>query len=246
MKPLCLVVPVYGQHELTRALLEDVRREEAVCDVVIVDNRGDFQTDEAILMKPGRNLGWLGGTNYGLKFADQRKYPYLVCCNNDVRLSRGFCAALLEVAQRSGCGVFGPTYRGDHPHQWPSTGYQGEAAAFQPTGIVRKTGFLDGTCFGFSRTLYREIGGLDPLFEPLGWGADQDFCIRVRDRGLDVVITEDAYLYHLAGATAKTAVGDFYWKHAGADLTANMRTKYGPDFAQRVWGRWRPGPYVRA
>jgi GT2 family glycosyltransferase len=63
-----IIVPVYGRHDLTAAVLSDLARERAAFDVWFVDNQGDFDTEgrSVEVLTPNRNLGWAGGCNYGV------------------------------------------------------------------------------------------------------------------------------------------------------------------------------------
>src|SRR5215475_5890146 len=57
--------------------------------------------DEYVL-RQDRNLHWAGGINAGLLVAQEQGHPCYVLLNNDVRLSRGFLAGLLEAWEQTG------------------------------------------------------------------------------------------------------------------------------------------------
>lgn len=235
MKPICLVVPVYGEPEVTNQMLADVMREEELVEVVLVDNKGDFDSPLPVtILKPGTNLGWLSGTNHGLFFGYQQGYSLFVCMNNDVRLSPGFFHGLLPVTQQPACGLFGPAYRGSFYHQRPSSQYQGEAALYTPAKVVRPVANIDGTCLCIPRTTLSMVGYLDPFFEPRGWGADHDYCIRVRQTHRKIYVTEEAYLYHLTHHTA-SHLDPGYVTKAYEAYGEKMRQKYGEGYLKEVW-----------
>jgi GT2 family glycosyltransferase len=65
---LLVTVPVYGQHDYTHALVEDLERKDA--DYLIVDNRGDYpKLGGEQVIRPGENLGWAGGSDLGFRIA---------------------------------------------------------------------------------------------------------------------------------------------------------------------------------
>ena len=90
---LAVIIPVAGQHQLTRDLLADLRRDSHPCTVYIVDNGGDYQpvADEHVL-RPGKNLHWSGGCNLGLLTAqDQGHLAYVLCSTTTSGSAPGSC-----------------------------------------------------------------------------------------------------------------------------------------------------------
>jgi len=61
-----VVIPTYGQHDLTRAVITDCLHEPV--RVVVVDNKGDYQpsTNEKVI-RPGSNFGWLRANNLAIE-----------------------------------------------------------------------------------------------------------------------------------------------------------------------------------
>src|ERR1700730_11544341 len=112
---LLITVPVYGQHQYTHALVQDLEREGA--DYLIVDNRGDYPaTGKERIVKPGRNLGWAGGSDLGFRIAFSEGYSHAMTLNNDTRISRGFVAALVDRRLPADVGIVGPAI----DHGFPS------------------------------------------------------------------------------------------------------------------------------
>jgi len=62
-----------------------------------------------------------------------------------------------------------------------------------------------------TRELVSKAGMFDPTFSPkYGWGASGEYCIRAREHGFPVVLTEAAYCEHIGHLTAKHVIGDSY------------------------------------
>jgi len=226
-----VVIPVYGKPEMTHALLGDLRREGAYTDVVVVDNRGDYEAaaDEAVL-RPGENLGWAGGTNHGSVMARRDDHVAFVWLNNDTRLSQGFVAGLLHSWDDTGAAVLGPVYDCHWRHQRlvPTV----PVGSFRPQAATYRAPFVDGTCMFVPAATIDALGLLDAdAFAPLGWGAEIDYCLRARAAGLTVAVTRRAYLHHERAVTAKAVYGDYATYHANAYPAA-------VDALSRRWGSW--------
>ena len=71
---LLITVPVYGQHDLTHALVQDLEREGA--EYLILDNGGDYPAlGNERIVRPGRNLGWAGGVTAGSESRSPKAIP---------------------------------------------------------------------------------------------------------------------------------------------------------------------------
>lgn len=229
------VIPVYGHAEMTHDLVADLDRERALCDVVVVDNKGDYRPAGAeTVLRPGRNLGWAGGINFGSREAGAG-YGYLMWLNNDTRLSRHFVRSLIEAALITRAAVTAPFYDCHWLHQRDLSAPVG---TYAPSRKHYRAPFVDGTCMLVSARAARRLGLLDDVtFAPLGWGAEIDYCLRARDAGMTVVATRQAFLHHLRAVTALDVFDGSYERYAEE---AHPRSLEGMD---RKWG---PGWLLQA
>jgi GT2 family glycosyltransferase len=62
---------------------------------------------------------------------------------------------------------------------------------------------VTGACMVMRRSVYREVGGMDEAF--MNDFNDVDLCLKLRDKGLRVIWTPNAELYHLESATRRDA-----------------------------------------
>lgn len=226
------VIPVYGHVRMTHDLLGDLARERTWCDVAVVDNRGDYRpAGDELVLRPGTNLGWAGGINYGTALAGGR-YGHLLWLNNDTRLSDGFVRHLLEAATLTRAGVAAPFYDCHWPHQRDLA--MPAVEGYRPRRKHYRAAFVDGTAMLVSRRTVRQLGLLDEeTFAPLGWGAEIDYCLRAGRAGTAVVVTRQAYLHHLRAVTAVEVLGDYgrYVERAHPASIAGLERKWGPDWA---------------
>jgi len=224
---VAVIVPAYGQHHLTRDVLQDLRDDGYPCAVYIVDNGGDYRaTGDEHVLRPGANLGWAGGCNLGLITAQQRGHAGYVLLNNDVRLSHRFLPGLLEAWQHTGAALVAPVY----DHNWPQqrVSFAGPAGEYSPRKLDRAVPFTDGTCIFIPHQTLLRVGLLDERTWPrYGWGCDKDYALRVRRAVGTVWITERAYLNHFGRQTAAKATW-YSEQEAEAENDAGMATKWGP------------------
>jgi GT2 family glycosyltransferase len=112
LSEVAVIIPVFGRHDLTRTVLGDLAREEESFDIWLVDNQGSFDGGSVSveIVRPGVNLGWSRGCNYGVSAAWEREYNAFILLNNDVRLSPAFVNGLLRAAIVTGGDVIGPLY----------------------------------------------------------------------------------------------------------------------------------------
>lgn len=199
---LMIGIPVYGQHHYTHALISDLRRENA--DFLIVDNRGDYPPvgDEHVI-RPGRNLGWAGGSNFIFRYAFANGYSHAMTLNNDTRLSPGFVDGILDPRIPQDAGVVVPVYDDLGGHKRILSDYRGPAADYRPRPLLRKLPFTDACAFMITQSAWLAVGGFDERsFGKFAWGADVDLCLRARVAGFGVYGTEMAYINHFGRKTA--------------------------------------------
>jgi GT2 family glycosyltransferase len=188
---------------MTHDLLADLRRERALADVVVVDNGGDYPViGDELVVRPGTNLGWAGGTNYGTVECGRPEHAGFIWLNNDTRLSAGFVAGLTRCWKTTGAGIVGPFYDCYWVHQRLAERVPVER--YRPRTLHFRSPFLDGTCMLVPASTIDAIGLLDAeMFGPVGWGADLDYCLRARDAGLELAVTRLSYLHHEKSVTGQ-------------------------------------------
>jgi GT2 family glycosyltransferase len=232
-----VVIPVYGEHALTHALLDDLRGEATPIAVTVVDNRGDYpqHADETVL-RPGANLGWAGGTNHGTMETLAASHTAVVWLNNDTRLARGFIEGLVRCWQDTEAGLVGPFYDCYWNHQRPRRPV--DVRSYRPRARHFSAPFVDGTCMFVPRSTLDAVGLLDAeTFAPVGYGADFDYALRVRAAGAAVVVTRLSYLHHEKLVTATAMYGDElpdYGTRGDSVMTSGMASKWGEDWWRLV------------
>jgi GT2 family glycosyltransferase len=227
---MLVVIPVYGEARVTEALLGDLHQERYLADVVVVDNKGDYEPagwEEVV--RPGENLGWAGGSNRGFEVGRRPEHDAVVWLNNDTRLSPDFLRNLRRTARRTRAAVVSPVYDCHWLHQRVDEAI--EASQYHGRRVHREAPFVDGTCMYVPTSTVDRLGLLDAVaFAPLGWGAEIDYCLRVRAAGQAVVVTEAAYLHHERSVTAQAMFDgyDAYLEAAYPAAVAGLEATWGP------------------
>ena len=225
---VAVIIPAYRLVEMTQTAVRDCQRERDVVDVIVIDNKGDYApVDDERVVRPGENLGWLRATNLGCALADRHgAYLGLVALNNDTRLSPTFFAGLVSASRSTpAAGLIAPCY--DDVVSVQSSYYRGAPDSFPAQDCEATVKLIDGTCYLIPTSVYRRVGALDEAnFGRRGWGAIEDYCLRVRAMGLEVVVTRRAYLAHSQGRTA-TATRSNYERYAASEFRRGMRRKWG-------------------
>jgi GT2 family glycosyltransferase len=210
---LLITIPVFGQHEYTHALVDDLEREGA--DYLIVDNRGDYpRISQERVLTPGENLGWAGGSELGIRVAFAEGYSKAMTLNNDTRISNGFVSALLDPRLPADAGIVGPMF--DHGFPCAIADVKPAAADYTPQPRYREVSAVEGTALMVTRQCWEAVGGFDTQsFGRYGWGADLDLGLRARKSGYRLYTTEMAYINHFGGKTAKLCFGRWRYKVGG-------------------------------
>lgn len=237
VRDYAVIIPIYGEHHFTNNLLDDISHEGHLVDVYLVDNGDNYKRlyqptvgISPLILSPGENLGWARGTNYGISKAMLRNnYKGLFLMNNDVRISTGFFSEIIASAEYMPlAGIVAPMYDDVWPQQ--KNGFTGEAWRYQIQPHIHEVNFVDGTCMYVPAPVMASVGLLDTEhFGRIGWGAEMDYALRVREKGYSVYATERAFLNHYGQVTAKK-VFDNYEHEAGEELNTGMTRKYGVEW----------------
>ena len=250
-----VIVPVHDGLEYVRKCLESVvvglgahRR------LVIVDDGSqpptrDYcrsfaaSTECATLVRRQEGSGFTRAANAGLR---ECVGDYQILLNSDTLVAPGWIEKLIRCARSAGdIGLVGPL---SNAASWQSIpeirDAQGKLAVNElPAGVsvarmdelcanwARKlpyprTSLLNGFCLAIKKEVREAIGLLDETNFPLGYGEENDFCLRAVDSGFGLLVAIDTFVFH---AKSKTYTDDRRRKLA----------KQGSQVLRRLHGRDR-------
>lgn len=153
--------------------------------------------------------------NYGSRHA---KGEYLLLLNNDTKiLQKNSIAQLVKHASRSGVGAVGalllyPDGRVQHAgiilghggiagHAWEGETPDNLEGSFQSVIFTHthNVSAVTGACMMMKRETYLEAGGMDESLEVTF--NDVDLCLRLRQKGMRILLCPDACLVHYESAS---------------------------------------------
>jgi len=187
-------------------------------DIVLVDNGSDADDCEAFvqaqiryhavrLLRLEHNAGFPGGMNAGL--CSVHGDPIFLV-SSDVLIPPGTIGRLLAAFDlHLQAGLISPVTNAAgneqriliEPQRPESVALQqGRAFAEAGEGGCVFAYRLDFCCVGLRRKVYETIGGFDETFSP-GYYEDFDYSLMAREAGFELLIAENAFVYHEGGGT---------------------------------------------
>jgi len=199
-----IVIPLYNQLAFTKDCLTCIRATvpEHV-EIILIDNASSDGTTKfletlsrIVLISNQQNLGFAGACNQGIRAASGE---WIVVMNNDVLLSAGWLAGLLDAAQRWKLQIVSPAIReGENNYNIES---YGQELTSRMRTVIRK-GRANGICFMAHRRVFDTIGLFDENFR-IGQYEDKDLFMRATLAGFRLGTVGSAFLHHFGSATQK-------------------------------------------
>jgi len=240
------IILSYNGKDLTLACLDSVRK--SVYDsfkIVVVDNASqdgsaesidekftnEINSQDLILIRNDRNLGFAGGNNVGMRFAIDNGADYILLLNNDTIVDENMIAALVDVCEKdSGVGIVGPKiYYFDPPDQIWFAG----AEILLHRGLSRHVGirekdtgqhdetaesdYITGCAMLVRRSVIERIGFLDPVYQM--YSEDADFCMRAKHSGFRIRYVPAGKIWHKISAATG---GHLKWRKMKLRLRSNF------------------------
>jgi GT2 family glycosyltransferase len=218
-----LIVLSWNGREDTLACLASLAAlRDGDTEVVCVDNGSTDGSVEAVraahpevhVVENGRNLGFAGGNNAGLRYAFEHGAQWAVLVNNDAVLApdamdrlRGAAAAHPAAGMLAGKVFF------DEPPDriwfagqrfWPAFGYSGRPRGYGRPDAPRyrrayQTDRAAGAFMAASRRVVDAVGLLDE--DLFAYVEDVDWCRRARGAGFEIWFVPDALAWHRVSAS---------------------------------------------
>jgi len=238
MKKLSLVILHFINQELTDQCLESVgklNRKGFELQTIVVNNNPqenlkdlEKKFSDFVFIETGKNLGFTGGNNLGIKQALGGKADWIFVVNNDTILDKDLIVQLIKVGESDEkIGILGPKiffapgyefhkerYKPNERGKviWYAGGlidWQNVLASHQGVNEVDKgqyeeqieTDFISGCAMMVKREVFEKIGLLDEKY--FLYLEDNDFCQRAKRAGFNLVCAPKAKLWHAnAGSSA--------------------------------------------
>jgi GT2 family glycosyltransferase len=180
-------------------------------ELLVVDNASSDGTVEELrrlagflphmrLVQNDHNAGFGPGNNQGLAATSG---DICVLLNNDTIVPRGWLTRLVRHLEDRRVGLLGPATNRTCNEAQVDFPYQ-TYAEFQSVARLQAERhereqlpirMLAMFCCAFRRETYERLGPLDERYE-VGMFEDEDYALRVKEAGLDVVWTPEVYIHH--------------------------------------------------
>lgn len=280
---VCIVVLNWNDSDETLCCLESLRGlDYPTFEVVVVDNGSTDDSvatirrryPEVTVLEAGRNLGFTGGNNLGLRWALERGADYGLLLNNDTDLSATFLTQIVEAAEADPrVGIASPLIL---YHSQPDTIWSAGGAIDWRRGSATMIGldepdrgqygqspydvdFVTGCAFLVKADVMRQLGLLDDRF--FIYYEDTEWCVRAVRAGYRTVVVPQARIWHKISPVAREASPRVHYLMTRNRLLFLRATHAGPvawlytllaDYARTLlsWSvlpRWRAKrPQLRA
>lgn len=249
-----VIIPTRDRLDLLKPCVESLLKHRSdnftQMEVIIVDHESRDPDTVAYLNNLAKHEGVRilpheGPFNWALKnnlAAEIATGDVLIFLNNDTLvLSEAWLDELTSQALRPdvgavGCRLIYPDQTLQHggfvaaPRLENFLGHEGLFQAGRDGGylgrytVVRKTTAVTGACMAVAAERFKALGGFEAAAFPVD-GNDVDFCFRARSRGLDILYTPYATLYHFESKTRNVGTG-----------TAGHRAYVSA--TRRLWEKW--------
>ena len=188
-------------------------------EVVVIENNSEDEATFAFYERARKEdsrvrvVYYEGGFNYAKinNFgAAQARGEYLLLLNNDTEvIEPGWLTRMVSLCMRPTTGIVGAKllypdgtvqHAGVISNQFGGPGHvnmymdASEAGTVETLRLMQDVSAVTGACLMTSRDVFKEVGGMDPIFE-VDYN-DVDFCWRVGAAGYLIVFDPSVILYH--------------------------------------------------
>jgi glycosyltransferase involved in cell wall biosynthesis len=211
---LCeIIIPVWNELARTRRCLEAIREKTRTSyRLIVVDNGSEEETRRyletlasgpewpGVLMRNDQNRGYIKAVNQGLVNSSA---PYLCLLNNDVVVTEGWLARMVEFAEsHPDAGLINCLQNNDPGQSFPRDLEGYARSRVHGRGQWMELDHCTGGCLLMRREVVEKIGSLDEAYGE-GYWEDNDYSRRAQKAGFRCLRLLDTYVWHDVGASFK-------------------------------------------
>jgi GT2 family glycosyltransferase len=243
-----IIILTYNNLDYTRQCLESISAKTAYpsYEIIIVDNAStdgtvEFLQDYAAshpnfqLVLNGENRGFATGNNQGIAASTGE---YIVFLNNDTVVTQGWLSGLISHMRDPAVGAVGPVTNSAGNESKIGADYSEISGLDNFARRYRQAHAGDSFeirmlalfCMLVRRSVIDQVGLLDERFE-VGMYEDDDFSLRIRQKGFRILCAEDVYIHHWGSVSFSQLEAERYQR-----LHLENRKKF-----EEKWGtEWQP------
>jgi len=224
-----IVIVTYNNLNYTIECIESIIRKTAYpnYEIIIVDNNSTDDTpkylknlqenyDNIHVILNDENYGFAKGNNIGIQNSSGE---YIILLNNDTVVTRGWLTNLIKHLQRDdSLAMVGPVtnsigneakinvdYNSIEDMDWFAEQY----TSMNFNKLYTDINVLAMFCVAIKRSIIEEIGYLDESFG-IGMFEDDDYSLRVIDKGYKIACAEDVFIHHYGSASFRKLQDEKY------------------------------------
>lgn len=190
--------------------------------IIVVDNGStdnsletlrNLENDSLIVLNAGRNTGFSGGNNVGIKYAMEHNASHVLLLNNDTIVETDFLLPLVETTKRrNNQAVVTPKilYEFDKKTIWYAGGtFDKLTSRTSSFGIHEKdserfdkekdVSFISGCCMLLPVSVINSVGLMEEDY--FLYCEDTDYCCRIQKHGIKLVYQPTSRIYHKVSAS---------------------------------------------
>jgi GT2 family glycosyltransferase len=233
---VAIILLNWNGFEFTKDCIDSLfRSTERDFEIILVDNGSEDGSLQQLMhlypdlhfLKSPNNLGFTGGNNLGMEYAQDNGFEYILLLNNDTVVERDFLSPLVERLKNcTACAAVQPLiyYMHDREKTWSAGGRYYKWLAISKTRYTipdkiqfYSTDWITGCAFMVKSSVIKEVGVLDDLY--FAYFEDVDWSLRMKKAGYTLEIVPTSRIYHEAGASSKS-------KTAGSEGFLDPRVHY--------------------
>lgn len=196
--------------------------------ITIVDNNSLDNSEEILKSKfpqhffiqTGKNLGYAGGNNIGIKFALLHKAEYIMILNNDTIVKSTFLSELLKCANKKTVVTTKTYFYKDKNKIWDAGAYvdwqsgviqnygcnQSDKGIFDNNRYIK---YITGCCFLVHRNVIKKVGLLSE--EYFLYLEDTDYSENLSQNNINMMYCAKAIIWHNeSSSTKRSGIKDYY------------------------------------
>lgn len=254
LKTVDIIVPVFNALDDVKFCLQSLHQHQDsfTVTVIVVNDGSTKEVSEWLrafckdkphfkLIEHASNQGYTKAVNTGLRASTGQ---YIVTQNSDTIVAPGWLTGLIRCMNSSPkLGIVGPLSNAASWQNVPSLYDQHGAFAVNDlptrhtvasmarivadasTRTYPRLPFVNGFCFMIKREVIDTIGYMDEENFPVGYGEENDYCMRAADSGFEMAIADDVYVFH---AKSKS-FGHDRRKELSRQGTESLKRKHTPE-----------------
>jgi GT2 family glycosyltransferase len=242
-----VIIVTYNSASSIADCLKSVKEQKEVeSEILVIDNASSDRTVDVvrgseakpILTENRENVGFGRACNQGFA-ASKGRYIYLL--NPDAQLigSNALATLCRAISEHNGWGMAGSRVV-SATGEWkrPATAYPDQSHVGKDfSRLPGKIAWVVGASMMIRREVYSELGGFDPQF--FLYSEETDFCLRLRERGYEIGLVEEAAVRHIGGASERGCDPYEVWTRRANGLHLFWQKHYPPADVDKLLRRNR-------